>query len=95
MRPRGWPYPEVQTGELITRRKTGEAKMNSRTKQKHLLDSLAEPDKWTVDDIITIRTEVLYAQAYAKKFAVALAPWAAKWREPMQEVDYVGLMRAA
>lgn len=62
---------------------------------KHLLDALAEPDKFTVDDILSIRTEVLYAQAYAKKFAPALAEWAAKWREPMQEVDYAFLMKDA
>lgn len=61
---------------------------------KHLLEGLAEPDKFTVDDILCIRNEVLYAQAYAKKFAPQLIEWAAKWNNPLRELDYVRLMAA-
>lgn len=38
----------------------------------HLLDGDADPDRFSVDDILSIRNEVLYAQAYAKRFHVAL-----------------------
>lgn len=62
---------------------------------KHLLDGHAEPDKWTADAIIHIRTEVLYAQAYAKKHHKELAEWAAKWTAKFEEVDYAELMEAA
>jgi hypothetical protein len=61
---------------------------------KHLLDGFAEPDKWTVDAIIHIRTEVLYAQAYAKKHKAELTDWAAKWTAPFEDVDYALLMKA-
>ena len=62
---------------------------------KHLLDGHAEPDKWTTDAILHIRTEVLYAQAYAKKHHKELAEWAAKWTEPFEQVDYAELMKGA
>jgi hypothetical protein len=39
--------------------------------------------------------EVLYAQAWAKKFSKQLAPWAAEWSEKFEQVDYAKLMRAA
>ena len=32
---------------------------------RHLLDGWRETDRFTVDDILAIRNEVLYAQAYA------------------------------
>src|SRR5579863_386148 len=38
----------------------------------HLLEGWAEPDKWTVDAILSIRNEVLYAQVYAKRFHTEL-----------------------
>ncbi len=60
----------------------------------HLLEGWAEPDKWTVADILSIRTEVLYSQAYAKRFHTELGPWARKWAEPFKSVDYAELMRA-
>jgi hypothetical protein len=59
---------------------------------KHLLDGFAEPDKWTVDAILHIRNEVLYAQAYAKKHHAELAGWAVRWTEPFESVDYAKLM---
>jgi hypothetical protein len=34
---------------------------------QHLAESLEKPDKWTIDDITSIRLECLYAQAYAKR----------------------------
>lgn len=61
----------------------------------HLLDGWAEPDKWTVDAILDIRTEVLYAQAYAKKFHKQLEPWADRWSPVFKEVDYAELMKIA
>ena len=59
----------------------------------HLLDGWKEPDKWTVDEILHIRTECLYAQAYAKRFHKDLADWAAKYTEPFKQVDYAELQR--
>jgi hypothetical protein len=61
----------------------------------HLLDGWAEPNKWTADDLLHVRTEVLYAQAYAKKFHAELAEWAAKYAKPFAEVDYSALMKGA
>jgi hypothetical protein len=60
---------------------------------KHLLDGFAEPDKWTVDAILSIRNEVLYAQAYAKRHHQDLAAWAEKWTVPFESVDYAELMK--
>jgi hypothetical protein len=60
----------------------------------HLLEGWAEPDKWTVDAILSIRNEVLYAQAYGKRFHKELEPWARKWAEPIKSVDYAVLMKA-
>lgn len=54
----------------------------------HLLDGWQEPDKWTLDAILHIRTEVLYAQAYAKKHHEELRAWAEKWIEPFEQVDW-------
>jgi hypothetical protein len=59
----------------------------------HLLDGFAEPDKWTVDAITSIRSEVLYAQAYAKRFHQELTEWAGKYSEPFAQVDYAELMK--
>jgi hypothetical protein len=61
----------------------------------HLLDGWKEPDKWDVGAILQIRTEVLYAQAYAKKHHEELADWAAKWAEPFKAVEYAELMKGA
>lgn len=59
---------------------------------KHLIDGFKEPDRFTVNDITSIRNEVLYAQAYAKRFHLELAPWAANWSEKFESVDYAALM---
>ena len=61
----------------------------------HLLDGWAEPTKWTIDDLLHVRTEVLYAQAYANKFHSELAEWAAKYAKPFAQVDYADLMKEA
>jgi hypothetical protein len=67
---------------------------------EHLLGGFANPDKYSVDDILSIRNEVLYAQAYAKRFHKELEPWAAKWsslflRGPNGDlpIDYAELMK--
>jgi hypothetical protein len=60
----------------------------------HLLDGFKEPTKWTVDHIISIRTEVLYAQAYANRFHAELTSWAAKYAGQFEAVDYAELMKA-
>jgi hypothetical protein len=60
----------------------------------HLLDGFKEPDKWSVDHIISIRNEVLYAQAYAKRFHAELTEWAAKFSSQFEQVDYSELMKA-
>lgn len=59
----------------------------------HLLDGFKEPDKWTVEHITSIRTEVLYAQAYAKRFHKELTEWSAKWAEKFEQVNYSELMK--
>lgn len=61
---------------------------------EHLLDGYAQPDKWTVDDILSIRNEVLYAQAYAKRFHAELTDWARKYAGQFKQVDYAELMKA-
>ena len=61
----------------------------------HLLDGFKEPDKWTVDAITSIRPEVLYAQAYAKRFHKELTEWSAQWEEKFKQVDYAELMRVS
>jgi len=59
----------------------------------HLLEGFKEPDKWTVDAITSIRPEVLYAQAYAKRFHKELTEWSAQWAEKFEQVDYAELMK--
>jgi len=61
----------------------------------HLLDGFKEPNKWTVDAITSIRLEVLYAQAYAKRFHKELTEWAAKYASPFEQVDYAELMKVS
>lgn len=61
----------------------------------HLLDGWKEPDKWTVDAILHIRTEVLYAQAYAKKHHAELESWVTTWAFAFDQVDYAELMKSA
>ena len=61
---------------------------------EHLLAAWTEPDKWIVEDILSIRNEVLYAQAYAKRFHKELEQWATKWASPFKHVDYAELMKA-
>lgn len=58
----------------------------------HLLDGYKEPKKWTIVDILSIRTECLYAQAYAEKHYKELTEWANKYSEPFSHVDYAELM---
>jgi hypothetical protein len=60
---------------------------------KHLLDGWREPDRFSVDDILNIRNEVLYAQAYAKKHHKELTAWAEKWQTQFEQVDYSELMK--
>ena len=59
----------------------------------HLLDGFKEPNKWTVNEITSIRTEVLFAQAYAARFHAELTAWAQKYTEPFASVDYSELMK--
>lgn len=60
---------------------------------KHLLDGFKEPNRFTVDDITSIRNEVLYAQAYAKRFHAELTEWASKYAQAFEQVDYAFLMK--
>lgn len=60
---------------------------------KYLLEGHAEPEKWTVDALLAIRLECLYAQAYAKKFHTELSVWAQTWSEKFEQVDYSALMK--
>jgi len=61
----------------------------------HLLEGFKEPNKWTVDAITSIRPEVLYAQAYAKRFHKELTEWAAKYASPFEQVEYAELMKVS
>ena len=61
----------------------------------HLLDGFASPDKWSVDDILSISNEVLYAQAYAKRFHKELEPWASKYAATFKAIDYAKLMEVS
>ena len=60
---------------------------------QHLLEGFAEPDRFSVDAILSIRSEVLYAQAYAKKFHTELETWAHKWAQPFDSIDYAKLQQ--
>ena len=60
----------------------------------HLLDGHAKPNRFSVDDITSIRLEVLYAQAYAKRFHKELADWAKKYRKAFEQVYYAFLMQS-
>jgi len=60
---------------------------------KHLLDGRREPDAYTVDDILNIRNEVLYAQAYAKRFHKELTEWATCYGADIDRLDYIQLLK--
>lgn len=62
---------------------------------QYLLDGFAKPNLFTVDDITSVRNEVLYSQAYAKRFHNQLAPWAQRWAQLFKQVDYTKLMKGA
>jgi hypothetical protein len=59
----------------------------------YLLDGWQEPDHYMVDDILHIRNEVLYAQAYAKQFHKELEPWVLKCGAALQETDYCDIIK--
>lgn len=59
----------------------------------HLLDGWNEPTRFSVNDILSIRSEVLFAQAYAARHHKELADWAAKYTEPFKQVDYADLQK--
>jgi hypothetical protein len=60
---------------------------------QHLLDGWRELNRFSIDDITSIRHEVLYAQAYAKRFPDKVGPWFAKYGKQFEEVDYAELMK--
>ena len=60
---------------------------------KYLLNGWRNPDRYTVDDITSIRNEVLYAQAYAKRFRKELNAWALKYNEGIEQMDYAKLVK--
>jgi hypothetical protein len=62
---------------------------------KHLAESLAAPERYTVADILCIRAECLHAQAYANEHrAEILAAWTARGIDPadIRAIDYAKLM---
>lgn len=64
---------------------------------KHLAESLAAPERYTVADILCIRAECLHAQAYANEHrAEILAAWTARGIDPaeIRAIDYAKLMEA-
>ena len=60
---------------------------------RYLLDGWKYPDLYTVDHITSIRNEVLYAQAYAKKFHKELAQWAKTYSPVFDAVDYCDIIK--
>ena len=60
---------------------------------KHLLDGWADTHRFSVDDILNIRTEVLYAQAYASRHYATLATWVKTWAGPFESVEYAKLQQ--
>jgi hypothetical protein len=60
---------------------------------KHLLDGWENTSRFSVEDILNIRTEVLYAQAYASRHYATLATWVKTWAEPFKAVDYAKLQQ--
>jgi hypothetical protein len=60
---------------------------------KQLLDGWREPDHYTVDDIVNVRNEVLYAQAYAKRFNKQLQSWAIQYGCQIDQLDYSKLVK--
>ena len=64
---------------------------------KHLTESLEKPELYTVTDILHIRIECLFAQAYATKHRAAiLDAWDAAGidRAAIMAIDYAELMGA-
>ena len=59
---------------------------------QHLLDGYADPHKFNIDDILTVRNEVLYAQAYAKRYHMQLRLWAEQYGKQFQQISYSDLM---
>ena len=60
---------------------------------KQLLDGWREPERYTVDDIVNVRNEVLYAQAYAKRFHKVLIVWASQYGCQIDQLDYSKLVK--
>lgn len=60
---------------------------------QYLLNGWQDTHKWSIDDILQIRTEILYAQAYASRYYAMLADWVHKYSEPFKNIDYVFLMK--
>ncbi len=60
---------------------------------KYLLDGWNQPNHYTVDAITSIRNEVLYAQAYAKRFHKELRQWAERYTAAFAGVDYCTIIK--
>ena len=63
---------------------------------RHLNEALEKPDRYTVADILHIRTECLHAQAYAIEHRAAiLESWEAAGidRAAIMAIDYAELMK--
>jgi hypothetical protein len=59
----------------------------------HLFDAMENGSRYTVDDIIAIRNECLYAQAYANKFRQELQAWYEYVKQSgFSGVDYADMM---
>lgn len=61
---------------------------------KHLLDGWENTNRFNVEDILNVRTEVLYAQAYASRHYATLSTWVKTWAKPFEQVDYADLQQA-
>ncbi len=60
---------------------------------QHLLDGWNDTHRFSVEDILNIRTEVLYAQAYASRHYATLADWVKTWADTFKSVDYAKLQQ--
>lgn len=62
---------------------------------RHLAESLERPDKWSVDDVLSVRLECLYAQAYVGLYGDKIAAaWEAAGIDPaeLRALDYAALI---
>jgi len=59
---------------------------------RHIAEGLDKPDRWTVDDVISVCLECLWAQAYAKKYRETFSEAFGDRLGAVLALDYAELM---